>query len=194
MARYKEYNEIRLLEKAIKYFWLHGYNATSLASLCKTMRINKFTFYAEFESKENLLIRSMKHYYSSSYRVCLEQLRSDHDILGFFKKILNSNDQNHCGCYILSITAELGNSIPSATSILRDYIEALGEVLKEIATNSDPIADSSEIEQKVQQLLAVFTSVPLMRSIRSLDECYDHVRNMLLLMNMNPLPDHAQTS
>lgn len=191
MPRYKEYNETRVVEKAMNEFWTNGYGATSVSVLTQKMRINKFTFYEGFESKEQLLLRTMKYYYTQYFIRVLDQLRSEKDIIGFFVKILEPRENGLCGCYILSITAEIGDSIPEAVKILKEYIASVEEVLSTIAADVSPKASGKEHEVKVRQLIALFTSVPLIRSIKSKQSCLEYVREILTLMGMNNLSVYA---
>jgi len=191
MPRYKEYNENRVLQNAMYQFWLSGYGATSVSNLCRKMRINKFTFYEAFESKENLLLLTIKFYIERFQTQCLEQLRNDKDIIGYFRKLLEPGDHDFYGCYILKITAEIGESIPQAVKMLEEYLAEVRSILNEIIHYYHPESDELEHIQKVEQLMALFTSIPLVRSIRPTDSCIEHAETVLNLLNFPPRVSNA---
>lgn len=185
MARYKEYNEKRVTEIAMQQFWSQGYNATSLTTLTEAMNINKFTFYDVFASKEKLLIRTMRHYYDHYYMPCVHQLQKDLDIPSYFLRLFSQKKDNLCGCYILSITSETGESIPEAVEILNKYINCLEEVTSGIVVHYKPDIPPNDLTLKVEQLLALLTAVPMMNSIKSSTECIAYAQNVLGRIELN---------
>lgn len=187
MPRYKEYNETRVTEKAMYQFWLHGYGATSLSVLTQAMKINKFTLYEVFESKENLLVKTMEHYYDHFFLPCLEELQSKKDIMEYLMRMLRVEPGKICGCYILTITAETGQNIPEAVSILHQYLSALESTLKDIVHFNGNTTNTQEKNLKVKQLLALCTSVPLMHSVQPIEKCSEYILDILSLMNMKSL-------
>lgn len=50
------------LEIAMRLFWAHGYEGTSIAELTDAMGINKPSLYAAFGSKEELFEKALQHY------------------------------------------------------------------------------------------------------------------------------------
>ncbi|MGY1489621.1 TetR/AcrR family transcriptional regulator [Methylobacillus pratensis] len=50
------------LEIAMRLFWAHGYEGTSVAELTDAMGINKPSLYAAFGSKEALFEKALQHY------------------------------------------------------------------------------------------------------------------------------------
>lgn len=194
MPRYKEYNEIRVVEKAMFKFWSDGFCASSLKDLTQIMRINKFTFYEAFESKEQLLLRTMLHYLDRYSLPKLQQLRSQKNIPEFLLSFLKPVKKNFYGCYILTITAETGRSIPGAVDILDEYVTKTEKVLDEIVRFHHPDKEEKDRGIKVNQLMALFTSIPLIRPIHSESECINYIQTVLSRLNLNQIPDHAQES
>ncbi len=60
IGRPRSFNEQEVLQKAMEYFWEHGYDRSSLSVLLNAMGIKKSSFYQTFQSKEHL------------FRLCLE--------------------------------------------------------------------------------------------------------------------------
>ena len=59
-------NDITLV--AMKYFWAHGYESSSLDDLLKVMGIKKSSFYRTFKSKEELFSASLELYVNASFK------------------------------------------------------------------------------------------------------------------------------
>lgn len=73
-GRPKAFDEQEALERAMNYFWKHGYDNTSLDKLLPEMGIKKSSFYHTFKSKENLFSRAL-HLYREETLSQLEGLK-----------------------------------------------------------------------------------------------------------------------
>jgi TetR/AcrR family transcriptional repressor of nem operon len=62
MARIREFDYDKALERATRVFWRLGYANTSLRDLLKAMGIGEGSFYNTFKSKKNAYLESLKHY------------------------------------------------------------------------------------------------------------------------------------
>jgi AcrR family transcriptional regulator len=62
MGRQKLFSRDGVLEKALPVFWEHGFADTSLHDLETATGVNKSGLYAEFDSKEDLYIASLRFY------------------------------------------------------------------------------------------------------------------------------------
>jgi AcrR family transcriptional regulator len=62
MGRPKKFSRDGVLEKTIPVFWEHGFADTSLQDLELATGVNKSGLYAEFASKEDLFLASLRHY------------------------------------------------------------------------------------------------------------------------------------
>jgi AcrR family transcriptional regulator len=56
------YERTEALEQAMKVFWQHGYEGSSISELTQAMGINSPTLYAAFTSKEALYKEAVGHY------------------------------------------------------------------------------------------------------------------------------------
>ncbi|WP_432033930.1 TetR/AcrR family transcriptional regulator [Streptomyces antibioticus] len=62
MARTREFDIDRAVDRAMDLFWRRGYAETSLQDLLKAMAIGSGSFYAAFGSKEALYLRCLDRY------------------------------------------------------------------------------------------------------------------------------------
>jgi TetR/AcrR family transcriptional repressor of nem operon len=65
MGRPKSYDREEILERAMLLFWRRGYEATSTADLEEGMGVNRYSLYAEFDSKHGLYEAALDRYLTS---------------------------------------------------------------------------------------------------------------------------------
>jgi TetR/AcrR family transcriptional regulator, transcriptional repressor for nem operon len=71
-GRPKSFDENEALALAMRYFWEHGYENTSLDNLLPAMGIKKSSFYHTFKSKEELFSRCLVFYRKETRKKMLE--------------------------------------------------------------------------------------------------------------------------
>ncbi|WP_436942661.1 TetR/AcrR family transcriptional regulator [Streptomyces sp. SudanB66_2053] len=62
IGRPREFDPDEALEKAMTFFWQHGYEGASLAGLTKAMGISTTSMYATFGNKEQLFRKALQRY------------------------------------------------------------------------------------------------------------------------------------
>lgn len=187
MPRYKEYNKVRLTQKAMYQFWGNGYGATPLSVLLEILGVNKFSFYDAFESKENLLVETLTYHYQNSTLPRMQQLRSSGSIIEYLEDTLREEKNGCRGCYILAMTSETGTSVPGAVDLLKTYMSELEEVLHLVAEQALPDATQDRRLQYRKQLLALCTSIPLMYPIKPGRSNLDFAHEVLSVLKLqNP--------
>src|SRR5437763_6915540 len=75
-GRPRQFDTRKALDAALRLFWRHGYEGTSLAALTEAMGINVPSLYAAFGNKEELFRRALDRYIqqpASYLRKALEQ-------------------------------------------------------------------------------------------------------------------------
>jgi len=58
----KNYNKTEVLNNAVKAFWLHGYESTSMNDLVEATGINRGSIYSAFPNKHALFMSALHHY------------------------------------------------------------------------------------------------------------------------------------
>ena len=66
MARPREFDAERALERATAVFWSRGFEQSSLDDLCAATGLNRSSFYAAFHSKRDLYLRALARYEDGS--------------------------------------------------------------------------------------------------------------------------------
>ena len=65
MGRPKGFSREKVLEKAMRVFWKHGFADTTLQELEQATGVNKSGLYSEFRDKEDLFVACLRHYLES---------------------------------------------------------------------------------------------------------------------------------
>ena len=76
LGRPRTFDVSKALDAALRLFWRHGYEGTSLADLTNAMHINKPSLYAAFGSKEGLFRKAVASYdekYGNYFRDALAE-------------------------------------------------------------------------------------------------------------------------
>lgn len=113
MARPREFDETTVLNAAVKKFWLHGYEATSVRDLASLMGLTGASFYNAFGDKRALYQRSLDHYLDQSVRERIERLESSlpprDAIVAFLQEIIERSltDKQRRGCMLVNSAIEL---------------------------------------------------------------------------------------
>lgn len=106
MPRSKLFDQDKAVRKAMELFWEKGYEATSLSDLTKHLGIGKGSFYATFESKENLFNQCIEVYTNLGLPFLDEALKTEKNFKLSLQKLLESyvdglmNDDKRKGCFM----------------------------------------------------------------------------------------------
>jgi TetR/AcrR family transcriptional regulator, transcriptional repressor for nem operon len=155
LARPKEFDPDRALDKAMHLFWRSGYENTSLDALMGEMGIAKQSLYDTFGDKRSLYLKALAHYRDRTNGEMQSMLNEIPSVKDGFAKLLfglaaETREQHERGCLLLS--ANLQRDIKDAVvrDLLRDnqatveeiFAKALKRAQKEgeLSTKEDPAA------------------------------------------------------
>jgi TetR/AcrR family transcriptional regulator, transcriptional repressor for nem operon len=135
MARPKEFDPQRALDKAMHLFWRRGYENTSLDELLRAMGIARQSLYDTFGDKRALYLMAMARYRdqtNGAMRQMLEQIPRVKD--GFAKLLYGlageTREQHERGCLLLSANLQRETGDAVIADFLRDnqnQVEAIFE-------------------------------------------------------------------
>ncbi len=74
MARPQEFNQQRVISKAIECFWIKGYSETTLADLLQAMSMSRSSFYNSFGDKRQLFELCLETYGQQAQQIMLMTL------------------------------------------------------------------------------------------------------------------------
>ncbi|NET37896.1 MAG: TetR/AcrR family transcriptional regulator [Cyanothece sp. SIO1E1] len=113
MARKKEFDQNKVLEKAMQTFWHQGYEATSIQNLVETMGINRGSLYDTFQDKHTLFLSAIAHYNETVMTEAIARLEapdaSKQAIIDHFYGLVERTqaDPLRRGCLLTNAAVEL---------------------------------------------------------------------------------------
>ena len=140
MARPREFNVNIALERAMDVFWSKGYDSTSLDDLCGVTGLSRSSFYATFESKRSLLLRSVDRYVEQRnprIAAILAQPLPIRDAFAalaqqFIDQIVSGPGRR--GCFLGNCAAELPRIDRAALAHVRKGLESTEATFREALT------------------------------------------------------------
>ena len=112
MARPKEFDRNKVLDRATRLFWERGFGGTSISDLEAAMGIGRTSIYAAFGAKEDLFMAAIDHYdatYSIKLRNALNSgLPVRQAIVGYFDELMAafSDPELPLGCLVTNVAVE----------------------------------------------------------------------------------------
>ena len=112
MARPKEFDRERVLDRATRLFWERGFAGTSISDLEAAMGIGRTSIYAAFGAKEDLFMAAIDHYdatYSVKLRNALNAgLPVRQAVVLYFDELLSafSDPDLPLGCLVTNVAVE----------------------------------------------------------------------------------------
>ena len=124
VGRPREFDEDAALEAAMEAFWAKGYEATSMADLCKCTGLHKGSLYQAFGDKHALFMAALKHYADTEFRdVADEALQSESpldNIRAAVRKIC-SMAAHEKGCLMINSVVELAPHDEAVKAAVRGF-------------------------------------------------------------------------
>src|SRR5262249_8890323 len=107
MARPKQFDPERALDKAMHLFWRVGYEKTSLEDLMRGMGIARQSVYDTFGDKRSLYLKALAHYRDQTNGEMRKMLGEIPSVRDGFTKLLfglaaETREQHERGCLLLS--------------------------------------------------------------------------------------------
>ncbi|TPM26900.1 TetR/AcrR family transcriptional regulator [Mesorhizobium sp. B2-3-5] len=174
MARPREFDEETVLDAAVRCFWSHGYQATSVKDLIDSTGITAASLYNAFGDKRALFRTALDHYVEGSVveriRRC-EALPPCEAIETFFDEILvrSLDDPEHKGCLLVNSALEIAPHDP-------EFEEVIARVLGRIENFFRGCLDAGQVagtmtrsvsaEDLARHLLGVLMGVRVLARVR----------------------------
>ncbi|MCG8283938.1 TetR/AcrR family transcriptional regulator [Acinetobacter seifertii] len=135
-GRPREFDREEALVKARDFFWLHGYEGTSMSDLVEVLGIASARIYKAFGSKEALFREAVNHYENNEGNFALNALKQTNikdAINQLFEDALTLYTQtNHSyGCMVVSAASVLGEENQAVLEWMKAQRIARGQSLVE---------------------------------------------------------------
>jgi len=175
MARPREFDHDRVLDRATRLFWERGFGGTSISDLEAAMGIGRTSIYASFGAKEDLFMAAIDHY-DATYSVKLRNaLNSGLPVRAAIKlyfdelMIAFSDPDLPLGCLVTNVAVEgdrgttrMGRRIAASISRAEDtFYRVLREaqVAGDIDARADPRAIARYLVASTHGLSALAKAV-----------------------------------
>ncbi|MCS3869548.1 TetR/AcrR family transcriptional repressor of nem operon [Chryseobacterium ginsenosidimutans] len=156
MARTKEFNEDKALDKAMEIFWHKGYNGTSAQDLVTHLGLSRSSLYDTFGDKQKLFAQSLKKYQKQSQDQVVHLFETSeniketlHDI--FKQAVIESlEDRITKGCFMVNSSIELAMHDQEIAKIVQNNGQTMEDVFtKAVQKGQDLGQISKKLEARV---------------------------------------------
>jgi len=131
MVGQKQHDTNQFIDKAMRTFWAHGYEGTSINDLVKATGVNRGSIYANFDGKRGIFLAALDRYekfYSARFLAAISEMPDPKEaIIAAFEAAAKSDDKSDqpAGCLIVNTAVECAPHDPAISVITR---ESLGNV------------------------------------------------------------------
>ncbi|TMR09548.1 TetR/AcrR family transcriptional regulator [Nonomuraea turkmeniaca] len=136
MARQRAFDRDTALESALREFWRHGYEATSIAALTAAMGIKPPSLYAAFGDKRRLFEEVVSRYQETHGAFSTRALAEEPTGRQAIERVLReaaaeyASDEHPRGCLIISAAVNCGPESAEVEELLRGFRQATKATLK----------------------------------------------------------------
>lgn len=144
----KQFDTEVALEQAMKVFWAHGYEATSLSELLKHMGIGKKSLYDTFGNKQSLFLKALEHYAQNTIRDMRIRLSAEGSPLANLKQLLKDwhemdSQPGSCGCMFGTNIADFNTDDEAVAKVIRSYLQQLEDLFTMSLTQAQGVGELS---------------------------------------------------
>jgi TetR/AcrR family transcriptional repressor of nem operon len=168
MARLKDFDEERVLDRAVDCFWKHGYGATTVRDLADAMQIGGASLYNAYGDKRALFGRSLERYANRSMRDRIARMEAEHRpkeaIRAFIAEIVDRSlkDPDRKGCLLINSALDVAPHDTEIGKVVAGYLGELRAFFRrniEAAQRVGQVPRSVDAEEVSGHLLGVLAGV-----------------------------------
>jgi TetR/AcrR family transcriptional repressor of nem operon len=168
MARPKDFDEERVLDRAVDCFWKHGYGATTVRDLADAMQIGSASLYNAYGDKRSLFGRSLERYANRSMRDRIARMEADHRpkeaIRAFLAEIIDRSlkDPDRKGCLLVNSALDVAPHDAEIGKVVAGYLDELRAFFRrniEAAQHAGQMPESVDAEEVSGHLLGVLAGI-----------------------------------
>ena len=188
MGRRKEFDQNKVLDKAVELFWRQGYHATSIQHLVAHLGISRSSLYDTFGDKHSLFLSALARYaqqQSSQSKQALGTKLGYEGIELLFESLVEQavNDSLCRGCFMVNSTTELAmNDDKVANKVYRnrcDYEALFYDFLVSAQANSE-ISAKHDARALARFLFSAMQGIAVTAKTRPERQVLDDIVNVTL--------------
>ena len=146
MARPRKFDEQNALQKMVKVFWRHGFDATTTRMLEDATGIGVRGIANAFGDKEEIFLKVLAAY-TAMARTVVDQVFDPPRLEAaqmMFQALAQATedpeDVNNCGCLMVNTVFELGRASPRVRAAVEDYRDMWRDAFRRAAA-ADKVSD-----------------------------------------------------
>jgi TetR/AcrR family transcriptional regulator, transcriptional repressor for nem operon len=150
MARPRQFDAEKALEKTMRVFWEHGYHATSVRDLMKAAGVQKQSLYCAFGDKRSLFLKCLNLYTKQTLSEVQRMLNETDSALQGIERVLHfvsqPTDSKNCppGCLMANTALELGLNDPGVAEEIRSMFRGVEKMLAAAVKNAQAQGEISK--------------------------------------------------
>jgi TetR/AcrR family transcriptional regulator, transcriptional repressor for nem operon len=135
MARPRQFDTDKALDNAMRVFWEHGYQATSVQDLMKAAGVQKQSLYSAFGDKRSLFLKCLNLYTKQILSEIQRMLNETDSALKGIERVMRfvtqASKSKSCppGCLMANTALELGLSDPDVAAEIRSMFRGVEKIL-----------------------------------------------------------------
>ena len=164
MARPREFDVDKTMDRVLSTFWEHGYEATSVDDICDASGLSKSSLYATFGDKRDLLLRSLERYIDIPIGHIRELLAGPEPVLEKLERLARQIIEDvvagpgRRGCFIGNCAAELPRDDPEAMALVRRGMQTMEGLFRDslLLTSGGTVPTKADADAIARFLVAGF--------------------------------------
>ena len=183
IGRPKTFDTNEIISLAMNYFWIHGYDNSSLDELLKVMKIKKSSFYSTFKSKEELFSLTLDLYIKEALKTITE-LNNEKGTRYTLLRLVNTTAKNldGCdnvkGCFLTNAGRECFGKYDNLSAKialqLSSFIEFFTKIIQEAKINNE-ISNPLESKKIASRFLSSYHGMTIMMQAGADNEIIDNI-------------------
>ena len=131
MGRSREFDTDVALDAAIETFWRHGFEATPMQDLCRSMDLGPGSIYAAFGDKRGLFHKALRRYMKTVSTQAVERINGASSglegIRGYFEHLVNTmvDGKRQWGCLMTNSVVEFASRDPELAVLFQLHLARL---------------------------------------------------------------------
>ena len=181
----KQYDETKVLDRAMETFWSRGYEATSINDLVAATGINRGSLYAAFTDKRTLFLRALERYDLQYREDFLSTLAAEHDprsaIVEAFRAVIAGARSGRArrGCLLVNTSMELSPHDPEIDKLIRvrlAKVERFFRSMVEAAQRDGTVNRRLDADNTGKRLFGLFIALRVLARSRPERSVMDAIR------------------
>lgn len=144
----KQFDRDEVLEKAMHFFWEHGYEASGMTQLLEHVGIGRQSLYNTFRDKRSLYMETLDHYFRTRGGPILAQLKAPGSPLENIRKVFQvwekmAVETGFAGCLIGNSAAEMAYTDPEIAERIAGYVRVLEDAFDAALAKAQELGEIS---------------------------------------------------